>query len=161
MQNPDIPRTGRVGESGAAAGRGRARLGANGIIGAFQFPNLSNPKPGHATGRSGRGGARQGGWAGWGWVGEDAVGSIRPRDNPPSCLSANRENSPGRYFGMTNSLIRIQNRQRSKIRSWPPVHLRFITWTKSALRSWPLRSLSSPIGLCNVNFCMQGMSGKK
>ena len=44
--------------------------------------NLSNPKSRHTTGRSGRGGARRGGGAGRGWVGLDAVGSIRPRNNP-------------------------------------------------------------------------------
>ena len=32
IQNPDIPRAGRVGAPGGAAGRGRARLGANRII---------------------------------------------------------------------------------------------------------------------------------
>ena len=32
IQNPDIPRAGRVGEPGGAAGRGRARLGANRTI---------------------------------------------------------------------------------------------------------------------------------
>ena len=43
--------------------------------------DLSNPKPGHTTGRSGRGGAWRGGEGGRGWVGRDAVGSIRPGDN--------------------------------------------------------------------------------
>ena len=32
-----------------------------------EIKDLSNPKPGHATGRSGRGGARRGGGAGRGW----------------------------------------------------------------------------------------------
>ena len=68
--------------------------------------HLSNPKPGHTTGRSGRGGARRGGGAGRSWVGRDAVGSIRPGDNPPSCPPANREHCPERLCGSTNSLIR-------------------------------------------------------
>ena len=68
--------------------------------------HLSNPKPGHTTGLSGRGGARRGGGAGWGWVGRDAVGSTWPGDNPPSCPPANREHCPERLFGSTNSLIR-------------------------------------------------------
>ena len=64
--------------------------------------HLSNPKPGHTTGRSARGGARRGGEAGWGWVERDAVGSIRPGGNPPSCPPANRRHCPGRHFGSTN-----------------------------------------------------------
>ena len=51
---------------------------------------LPSPKPGHTTGRSGRGGARRGGGVGRGWVGRDVVGSIGPGDNPPFCPPANR-----------------------------------------------------------------------
>ena len=68
----------------------------------IQNPDLSNPKPGHTTGRSGRVGARRGGEGGRGWVGRDAVGSIRPGDNPPSCPPANRGHCPGRLFGSTD-----------------------------------------------------------
>ena len=64
--------------------------------------NQSNPKPGHTTGRSSRGGARRNGEGGRGWVGRDAVESIRPGDNPPSCSPANRRHCPGRLFGSTN-----------------------------------------------------------
>ena len=57
----------------------------------FEKNNLSNPKPGHTTGWSGRGGARPGGEGGRGWVGQNAFGSTRPGDNPPSCQPANRD----------------------------------------------------------------------
>ena len=52
--------------------------------------NLSIPKPGQTSGRSGRGSARRGGEGARGWVGRNAVGSIRPGDNPPLCPPANR-----------------------------------------------------------------------
>ena len=35
-----------------------------------------------------------------GWLGRDAVGSIR--ENPPSCPPANRRHCPGRLFGSAN-----------------------------------------------------------
>ena len=54
--------------------------------------DLSNPKPGHTMGRSGRSGARRCGGTGRGWVGRDAVASIRPRDNPPCCPQAKQQN---------------------------------------------------------------------
>ena len=41
-----------------------------------QVFNQSNPKPGHTTGRSGRGSARRGDRAGRGFVALDVVGSI-------------------------------------------------------------------------------------
>ena len=63
---------------------------------------LSNPKHGHTTRRSGRGGARRGGEGERGWVGRDAVESIRPADHPPSCSAANRRHCPGRVFGSMN-----------------------------------------------------------
>ena len=58
----------------------------------FSIPDLSNPKPGHTTGGSGRGGARRrGSGAGRGRVGRDADGSIRPGDDRPSCLPGYRK----------------------------------------------------------------------
>ena len=42
------------------------------------------------SGRSSRGGARRGGEERRGWVEQDAIGTIRPEDNPPSCPPANR-----------------------------------------------------------------------
>ena len=39
--------------------------------------NLSNQKSGHTTSGSGRGGARRSNGAAWGWIGRDALGSIR------------------------------------------------------------------------------------
>ena len=56
--------------------------------------DLSNPKPGHTTGRSSRGGARRGGGAagrGGAGAGRDAVGSIWPGDNPPSFPPAKKK----------------------------------------------------------------------
>ena len=63
--------------------------------------SFSNPKPGHTTGRSNRGGAWRSGEVGRGWVGRDAV-SIRLRNYPPSFLPANRRHCPGRLFESTN-----------------------------------------------------------
>ena len=67
----------------------------------FIQTDVSNPKPGHTSGPSGRGAARRGGKEGRGWVERHAVGSIRPRNNPPSCTPANRSHCPGRLFGKT------------------------------------------------------------
>ena len=57
---------------------------APGIHQTSSFPNLSNPKPGHSTGGSGRGGARRDGGAGRGRAGRDADGSVRLGYNRPS-----------------------------------------------------------------------------
>ena len=86
---------------------------------------LSNPKPGHTTGWSGRGGARRGGGAERSWVGRDAVGSIRPGDNPPSCPPAYREQCPERFFGHTNSLISTYNPREKKTSGQTFYNLRF------------------------------------
>ena len=87
---------------------------------------LSNPKPGHTTGWSGRGGAQRGGGAERSWVGRDAVGSIRPGDNPPSCPPAYREQCPERYFGHTNSLISTYNQREKKTSGQTFYNLRFV-----------------------------------
>ena len=68
--------------------------------------NLSNPKPGHAMGRSGRGGAQRGGRAGRDYVGRQAGSSIQPANNAPSGPPANRENNSEPLFGSTNKLVR-------------------------------------------------------
>ena len=65
-----------------AESRGKAGRVARWHV-SYRKENLSNPKPGHTTGRWGRGGARRGGGAGQGWVGRDAVGSIRQGDKSP------------------------------------------------------------------------------
>ena len=61
---------------------------------------LSNPKPGHTTGRSVE--AARGGEEGRVWGEQDAVGSIWPGDNPPACPPADRKHRPGCFFGSTN-----------------------------------------------------------
>ena len=74
------------------------------------YMNLSNPKHGHTTGGSGRSRAQRCDGAARGCVERDAVGSIRPGDNPPSCTPANGEYCPERLFGSKNSLTcRVQN----------------------------------------------------
>ena len=78
--------------------------------------NLWNPKPGHITGRSSRGGARRGSEGGRGWIGRDAIASIRPGDNPPSCLPANCRNCPGRLVGkqgQTKSYVLVDSKTRT------------------------------------------------
>ena len=72
----------------------------------FCLLNLSNPKPGHTTGRSDRGGAPRGNGEARGWIGRDAVRSIGQEDNPRSRPPGNREHYLERLFGSTNCLIR-------------------------------------------------------
>ena len=67
----------------------------------------SNPKPGHTTGRSGRGGARQGGGAWRDYVGRDAVGTIRTGDKPLSCSPAYRKHCPERRLGNKKTFLFI------------------------------------------------------
>ena len=110
--------------------------------------NLSNPKPGHTTGESRRGGARRGGRAGPGRTRRGADGSVRPGNERLSCPPGH-----GRQLSWTslrkheqaNSYI---NLRRNKTRGWQPVHPRFITGTASALRSWLLTNVPTPICLC-------------
>ena len=76
--------------------------------------SLSNPKPGHTTGRSGRGGARRGGEGRRGWVGRDAVGSIQP-GILPSSESKTLSWTCLRKHEQTKSYL---NRWRNEIRGW-------------------------------------------
>ena len=59
--------------------------------------NLSNPKPGHTTDGSKRGGARRSGGVDW-----DASGSVGPGNNHPSCPRARRHLSCA-LFGSTKN----------------------------------------------------------
>ena len=90
----------------SGAPRGRTTISTLRSTKTTVLEDLSNPKPGHTTGGSGRGGARRSNGAARGWIGRDAVRSIRQEDNPRSCPPANREHSLERLFGSTNSLIR-------------------------------------------------------
>ena len=58
---------------------------------AFCSEHLSNPKPRHTMGRSGRGGARRDVEAKRGRAGRDADGSVNPEDNHPSSTSGHRK----------------------------------------------------------------------
>ena len=55
----------------------------------FRASSFFSRRP-YISGRSSRGGARRGGEERRGWVEQDAIGTIRPEDNPPSCPPANR-----------------------------------------------------------------------
>ena len=60
--------------------------------------DLSTPKPGHATGRSGRDGTRQGGGAGRVGAGRDTGGFVRRGDIGPSCPPDNRRHMSWKTF---------------------------------------------------------------
>ena len=66
------------------------------------FLNLSNPKPRHTTGGSGRGGAQRGGGAVRGRVAQEADGTVRPEDKRPSCPPGLPRNYIERHFGCKN-----------------------------------------------------------
>ena len=74
--------------------------------------NLSNPKPGHTTGGSGRGGARRSGGACA--EGQDADGSVRPEDNHPFCPPGHRRQLYGTYFPKHEQRKPYVNRWRNK-----------------------------------------------
>ena len=153
--------------------------------------NLSNPKPGHTTGGSGRG-ARRSGQAGSGKIGCQRNHS--PRKQKSTVLSKIHPLHPLHPFGIgftrfhstnsttaflaplspqtkSNSLnIPLQARTKEFLckpaeeqnprltTGLPPVYQRFITGTKSALRSWMPTSRSTPFCLCKP-FSSQGCPG--
>ena len=116
LQSPDIPppdwgrkahgraaRLGRMVPSQFGSARKHMSCVPTRLLNAIIL-NLPSPKPGHTTGRSGRGGARRGSRAARGWIGRHAVGSIRQENNPRSCPPANQEHSLESVSGSTNNL---------------------------------------------------------
>ena len=59
---------------------------------------LSNPKSGHTTGKSSRGGAKRGGDAGRDRARPDADGSVRQGHNRPSCPPGHRRQLSRTFF---------------------------------------------------------------
>ena len=66
------------------------------VEGSHDPEDLSNPKHGHTTRKSGRGCARRGGGAGQGRAGRDADGSVRPGDKRPVIGHAKAQ--PGKRY---------------------------------------------------------------
>ena len=73
------------------------------------FGNLSNPKPVHTTGGTGRGGAWRGGGAGRERAGRDADAQVRPEYDRLSLHTPQiiEENPTKRVFGSANNRIVI------------------------------------------------------
>ena len=101
---------------------------------------LSNPKPEHTTGGSGRGGARRGGWAGH-RVEQDAERTILPGYNRPSCLPGNRRQ-------LSRTSLRKHEQAQAYGGTKPAVDPRFMTGTTPAIRFWLLITVPSPTILC-------------
>ena len=115
---------------------------------AMLFTHVSNPKPGHTTGRSGRGGARREGGAGRGWAGWDADGSVCPGDNRPSYLPDDRKKLSSACLWKREQRKLYVNRWRNKTSGWPAVYSLFVRGTTAALRSWLLINVLTPNCLC-------------
>ena len=108
--------------------------------------DLSNPKPGHTTGGSGRGCAHGGaaGRAGPGRTERRRNGS--PREEPSSDALANQRQT------LWTSLRKHEQRK-SYVNRWGEQNPRFISGTRSALCSWLLASVPTPICLCKPFSC--------
>ena len=116
---------------------------------------MSSPKPEHTTGGSGRRGARRGSAAGPGRKGRRHVGW--PRSKPSL--------QPARVSWTTVLNIPLQARTKEILckpmeeqnprltRGSSAVYPRFISGTASALRSWLLTSVPTPICLCKPFSC--------
>ena len=117
------------------------------------YVNLSNPKPGHITGGSGRS-ARRSGRAGSGKIGCQQNSS--PRKQKSSVLS---KASKKRRFNVSPEartseiLCKPTEEQNQRLtRGLSPVHQRFIGGTRSALCSWLPTSGTTPC-LCKPFSC--------
>ena len=72
-----------------------------------RISHQSNPKPGHTSGRSGRGGTRRGGRAGRSRAGLDGDRSVRPGNNRPCCPPMLPNRRPISIFG---PICKVENR---------------------------------------------------
>ena len=119
--------------------------------------NLSNPKPGHTTGGSGRG-ARRGGGAGPGRTGRRQNSSPRRQASlVPSKASKTRLLNVSPEARTSEILCKPNGGTKSAVDN--AVYPRFITGTRSALRSWLPTSGPTPFCLCKP-FSSQGCPGK-
>ena len=111
--------------------------------------NLSNPKPGHTTGGSGR--AAHSGAAGHGGPGRMGRRRVSPRRPQPSLVSSRALKTTvlNRRHEQRNPYV---NRRRNKTRRWPAVYPRLISGTGSALCFWLLTSGPTPC-LCKPFSC--------
>ena len=121
--------------------------------------DLSGPKPGHTTGGSGRG-ARRGGGAGLGRTGRRQNSSPRRQASlVPSKASKTRLLNVSSEARTSEILCKPMEEQSPRLTTGSqPVHPRFITGTRSALRSWMPTSRPMPFCLCKP-FSSQGCPG--
>ena len=117
--------------------------------------NLSNPKPGHTTGGSGRG-ARWGGGAGSGRIGcQQNCLSMRQASLVLSKASKTRRLNVSPEPRTSEILCKPKKEQNPRLTS-SPVQQRFNRGTRSALRSWLLTSAPTHFCLCKPFSCKRG-----
>ena len=116
--------------------------------------NLSNPKPGHTTGGSGRG-ARRSGRAGSGRIGcQQNYSPRKQRSLVPSKASKKRRFNVSPEAQTNEILCKPTEKQNQRLTtSSSPVYPRFISGTRSALSSWLLTSGTTPFCLCKPFSC--------
>ena len=104
-------------------------------------PDLSNPKPGHTTGGSGRG-ARQGGGAGLGRTGrrQNSSPSNQASLAPVKAPKTSRPNASPEKRNSEILCKPMEEHNNRLTRGLRLVDVRFITGTRSSLRSWLLTS---------------------
>ena len=116
--------------------------------------DLSNQKPGHTTGGSGRG-AQWGGRAGSGKIGCHQNYSPRKQMSlvPHKESSKRRLNVPPEARTSEIPCKPMEEQNQRLTRGWPMVYPRFITGARSALRSWLLTSEPTPFCSCKPFSC--------
>ena len=116
--------------------------------------DLSNPKPGHTTGGSGRG-ARRSGRAGSGKIGcQQNYSPRKQKSTVPSKASKKRRFNVSPEARTSEILCKPTEEQNDRLTSGlSPVYHRFISGTRSALCSWLLTSGPTPFCLCKPFSC--------
>ena len=117
----------------------------------FTETNLSNPKPGHTTGGSGRS-ARRSGRAGSGKIGcQQNYSPRKQKSTVPSKASKKRRFNVSPEARTSEILCKPTEEQNQRLTI--PVYQRFISGTRSALCSWLPTSGTTPFCLCKPFSC--------
>ena len=121
-------------------------------FGDAHFHKLSNPEPGHTTGQSGRGGARRGGEGGSG-LGRTGRRRVDPARRRPSLLPSIESKTLSwttlrKHEQRKSHVNRMREQSHRLTTSLSAVDPRLISRTASALRSWLLTRVPTPICLC-------------
>ena len=130
---------------------------AQATFGDAHFHKLSNPKPGHTTGQSGRGGARRGGEGGSG-LGRTGRRRVDPARRRPSLLPSIESKTLSwttlrKHEQRKSHVNRMREQSHRLTTSLSAVDPRLISRTASALRSWLLTRVPTPICLCKPFSC--------